>query len=51
MAVEIREIVLTARVTETPAAPEERAPVAAPRELVDACLAEVRRLLERRERR
>jgi hypothetical protein len=54
MAVEIREIVLTARVTER--SPATGAPTAsasasgqlAPREIIDACLAELRAWLERR---
>lgn len=54
MAVEIREVVLTARVTErTPAAARverDEAPIAT-RELIEACLAEVRLWLDRRTQR
>ena len=51
MAVEIREIVLTARVVE-PAAPAPEVDRAVEqRALIEACLAEVRRFLERRSER
>lgn len=51
MAVEIREIVLTARVVE-PTAPAPAVDRAAEQRLIiEACLSEVRRLLERRSER
>jgi hypothetical protein len=50
MAVEIREVVLTARVIGEPRG-EEQPPAVVSRELLEACLAEVRRFIERRERR
>lgn len=50
MAVEIREVVLTARVVGEPRVEEPVTPMV-PRDVIDACLAEVRRYIERRERR
>lgn len=50
MAVEIREVVLTARVVDEPRAVEPAAPVVS-RDVIEACLAEVRRFIEHRERR
>ena len=51
MAVEIREIVLTARVVEAAPATTVRDPAAAQRVIIKMCLAEVSRLLERRAQR
>lgn len=54
MAVEIREVVLTARVTErAPAAQrgEREEATVATREIIEACLAEVRLWLDRRAQR
>ena len=45
MAVEIREIVLTARVVEQAPATTVREPAAAQRVIIETCLAEVNRLL------
>jgi hypothetical protein len=51
MAVEIREIVLTARVVEPAPAMTVRDSAAAQRVILETCLAEVNRLLERRAQR
>ena len=51
MSVEIREVVLTARVIERAPTTEPKEAAMPPREIIDACLAEVRELLERRAQR